>query len=271
MKECTRPSQNPNKSSYEDSYSNNSVSNNTSDNSNDCSYTNNSSNNTCESSSSSSSSSYDRFDTGNYSSKSSSNDDDSFTYSPFDTSNPAYKSKSNDDSYTYGPFDTSNPAYKSKSSSNTSSYNSTYTSSVRQKPESKYANNRISSGSTVYSTKSLLGNDSKIEIRTSSSANCDLVAIVKYHGAIVRNAYIRAGRNHTFYVPNGTYQVFFYAGTGWNPTKPMPRGLKGGFVANESFSKDSPTRLEYKSVVYELIPQLNGNFSTIQSSESEIF
>lgn len=51
----------------------------------------------------------------------------------------------------------------------------------------------------------------------------------------------------------------------------MPNGLKGGFVANESYSKDSPISLEYEGLNYELIPQPNGNFNTQQSSVSEIF
>ena len=42
-------------------------------------------------------------------------------------------------------------------------------------------------------------------------------------------------------------------------------------VANESFSKDSQVTLDYQGLNYELIPQQNGNFSTMQSSENEIF
>jgi len=51
----------------------------------------------------------------------------------------------------------------------------------------------------------------------------------------------------------------------------MPNGLEGGFVANESYSKDSPVSLDYQSLTYELIPQPNGNFSTQQSNANEVF
>ena len=51
----------------------------------------------------------------------------------------------------------------------------------------------------------------------------------------------------------------------------MSGGNTGGFVANESFSKDSQGTLEYQGLNYELIPQQNGNFSTMQSCENEVF
>ena len=51
----------------------------------------------------------------------------------------------------------------------------------------------------------------------------------------------------------------------------MPNGENGGFVANESYSKDSPVTLDYQILTYELIPQRNGNFSTQQSNASEVF
>ncbi len=88
---------------------------------------------------------------------------------------------------------------------------------------------------------------------------------------MVCNAYIEAGDSYTFNLPNGYYQVFFYGGKGWNPNKTMPNGIEGGFVANESYSKDNPVSLEYQGLEYELIPQLNGNFTTKQSSAIEIF
>lgn len=88
---------------------------------------------------------------------------------------------------------------------------------------------------------------------------------------MVANAYIKAGGSYKFNLPNGTYQVFFYGGRGWNPNKTMPNGQDGGFVANESYSKDEPVSLDYQGLEYELIPQRNGNFSTEQSSAREVF
>lgn len=147
-----------------------------------------------------------------------------------------------------------------------------YTESEPSAEDNPYYNNSLSTGSSPYSSHvgSVTG-ESQISVSTSASSNCDVVVIVKSRGRIARNAYIEAGNSYTFYVPNGTYQVFFYAGKGWNPNKNMPNGLKGGFVANESYSKDSPVNLEYQGLTYELILQPNGNFSTQQSSASEIF
>ena len=100
---------------------------------------------------------------------------------------------------------------------------------------------------------------------------CDVIVIVKKYGVIYRNVYIKAGDTYTIYVPNGQYQVFFYSGRGWNPDKLMPNGEKGGFVANESYSKDNATNLHYQGLTYELIPQQHGNFSTKQSNANELF
>jgi hypothetical protein len=151
-----------------------------------------------------------------------------------------------------------------------SSYNSssTATATVEDDP---YINNRLNTGNVPYSNQYLSGDGSSIVIRTSSSSSCDLVAIVKKNGSIVKNAYICAGNSYTFSVPNGTYQVFFYGGKGWNPNKTMPNGIQGGFVSNESYSKDNPITLDYEEMTYELIPQQNGNFTTRQSSGTEIF
>lgn len=135
-----------------------------------------------------------------------------------------------------------------------------------------YYNNSLSSGSSPYLQSNLYANqESEITVSTSIESKCDVVIIVKRNGYMVANVYLQAGDNYTFNLPNGRYQVFFYAGRGWNPNKKMPNGLRGGFVANESYSKDSPVTLQYQGLTYELIPQPNGNFNTIQSNASEVF
>ena len=65
--------------------------------------------------------------------------------------------------------------------------------------------------------------------------------------------------------------MFFYGGKGWNPYKKMAGGYTGGFITNESFSKDNAVTLDYQGLNYELIPQRNGNFNTELSSETEMF
>ena len=134
-----------------------------------------------------------------------------------------------------------------------------------------YLNNKLQTGAIPYSNNDCEGDESKISVTTSARSECDVVVIVKRNDPIVRNVYIEAGDSYEFSVPNGTYQVFFYGGKGWNPLKKKTGGYVGGFVANESYSKDSPVALNYQGVSYELIPQQDGNFSTKQSNEAEIF
>lgn len=137
--------------------------------------------------------------------------------------------------------------------------------------DSLYMENRLQTGVSPYKNVRLSGNESTIEVKTSAGDENDVVVIIKHNGKIVRNAYIRGGDSYQFSIPNGTYQVFFYGGKGWNPDKEMSGGYTGGFVANESFSKDNAVTLDYQGLNYELIPQQNGNFNTEQSNETEIF
>lgn len=89
----------------------------------------------------------------------------------------------------------------------------------------------------------------------------------------MRHAYIGAGHRYIFHLSNGTYQPFFYFGKGWNPYRVMKQAscgeLKGGFVSNEHFGKDTPQNLFDAILTYELVLQVNGNFSTRPSSASE--
>ena len=137
--------------------------------------------------------------------------------------------------------------------------------------ESPYINNRLSTGDIPYPCTGISGRQSQIEVKTGGGSESDVVVIIKRDDIIVRNAYIVSGDSYTFNLPNGSYQVFFYGGKGWNPEKVMPSGASGGFVANESFSKDEPITLKHQSLVYELILQRDGNFSTEPSSADEMF
>ena len=179
------------------------------------------------------------------------------TYESSYNSNSTATESSQDRAYVDNSLNTGNSPYENREPS------------IENNP---FYNNSLSTGSSPYTSYGTSASDeSQISVSTSSNSNCDVVVIIKSGGEIARNAYIKAGGSYTFYVPNGTYQVFFYGGKGWNPDKSMPGGLTGGFVANESYSKDSPVTLNYQGLTYELIPQPNGNFSTQQSSASEIF
>jgi hypothetical protein len=143
----------------------------------------------------------------------------------------------------------------------------------------KYINNSMSTGATPYAYcfgKNKSCTDwgcSKISVKT--PYNSDVMVTIKNNGLVVRHAFIRANSSYIFEFPNGTYQAFFYYGKGWNPNKIMKQTgcgtLKGGFVENESFSKDSPQNIKNSVLSYELILQENGNFRTKTSSPEEAF
>jgi hypothetical protein len=114
---------------------------------------------------------------------------------------------------------------------------------------------------------------SKIEVINGGS---DLITLVKNTGGkVLRHGYIKNGRSMTFNVPDGSYQVFFYSGTGWDPRKFISNTycgiIKGGFVSGEESSKDDIIELEGNIMTYRLVMQQNGNFSTKPSSKSEAF
>lgn len=134
-----------------------------------------------------------------------------------------------------------------------------------------FTSNRLQTGEKPYKNISLKGSSSAIKVKTEGDSGMDIVVIVKNKERIVRNAYIKAGDSYTFRIPNGTFQVFFYGGVGWNPNKIMGDEYLGGFVKNESFAKDNPVNIKNQMLEYELILQRNGNFSTLSSSESEMF
>lgn len=139
----------------------------------------------------------------------------------------------------------------------------------------RYISNSLQTGATPYSL--YFGKNShcdnydcsKIKIKTSNS---DVVVIIKKNDKVVGHAYIQARDSYTFTVPNGTYQVFFYSGRGWYPEKEIKGGeIKGGFIENEVFEKDTQQFLSNIILTYELIMQVDGNFRTLQSTPEEVF
>lgn len=111
-------------------------------------------------------------------------------------------------------------------------------------------------------------------IEVTAPVNSDIVVIIKRNndnGSVMSHAYIEAGDKYTFDLPNGMFQPFFYYGEGWNPDKEMGNGVKGGFVKNESFSKDSPQRIDDCVLSYVLQLRKDGNFQTKRSNRDEMF
>lgn len=146
--------------------------------------------------------------------------------------------------------------------------------------EEQWKYNSLSTGSMPYAScygSSNYCSDwscSKIKVLTGGSGDV-LVSIKNSNGKVVRHAFIKGGNSFTFNVPDGSYQVFFYSGTGWNPNKQIPSSscsyLKGGFVSNEDVTKDNYINLYSQIMTYELILQQQGNFSTKPSSKNEAF
>lgn len=143
----------------------------------------------------------------------------------------------------------------------------------------RYKNNSLSTGSTPYSqcfgSANYCSDWSCSEIRVKTPYNADVLVTIKRGGEVVRHAYIRSGSSYTFSLPDGTYQPFFYYGKGWNPERVMKKNsyctLRGGFISNEVFGKDSPQYLSGTILEYELILQQNGNFRTRPSNANEAF
>jgi len=143
----------------------------------------------------------------------------------------------------------------------------------------KYINNSLKTGTTTYSY--CYGSNpsctdwgcSQISVKT--PYNSDVLVTIKDGDKVVRHAFIKSGESFTFELPNGTYQPFFYYGNGWNPDKFMKESscgtIKGGFISNEDFGKDTPQSLSNNILEYELILQKNGNFSTRPSDVNEAF
>ena len=140
---------------------------------------------------------------------------------------------------------------------------------------SYYASNSLYNGATPYKYcygASNNGYPSKVNIK---SGNSDVIVTIKKEGKVYRHAYIKANSNYTFKVADGSYNVYFYYGKGWNPKKFMKNTncgrLVGGFVSNVSVGKDMYLSLNNQYMTYTLTSVKNGNFSPKTSSINEAF
>lgn len=146
---------------------------------------------------------------------------------------------------------------------------------VPYKIRKQYTGYSLPHGSLPY--ESYYGSNSSYghsTITVQASNNSDLVVIIKEdnsEGRVINHAYLKAGGSYSFSMPNGTYQVFFYSGKDWYPEKEMKGGIKGGFLTNEQFSKDSPQTLNYSELTYSLVKRKYGNFHASGSNGAEAF
>jgi len=146
--------------------------------------------------------------------------------------------------------------------------------------ENRYGNNSLNNGAESYAP--WYGSNAYYDNRTPHSeivvkapSDSDVIVIVRYNnanGSVAGHVYIKAGYSAKIYLKNGyNYQTFFYYGKGWYPEKQM-KGVQGGFIKNEAFSKDdTPRYMSNNILTYELTLQQYGNFRTSASSEGEIF
>ena len=113
------------------------------------------------------------------------------------------------------------------------------------------------------------------QISVKSGGSDVLVTIKNSSRRVIRHGFVKAGRTVTFNLADGSYQVFFYSGKGWNPHKEMSsntcQSLRGGFLSKESFTKDNYVTVNNEKLTYELILQEHGNLITKPSSDSEAF
>lgn len=144
--------------------------------------------------------------------------------------------------------------------------------------DKQYEHNSLSTGAAPYTA--YYGKNYKCPyeqcsgIKVTAPGESDIVVIIKRNntnGKVISHGYIKAGATLFFPIPDGTYQTFFYYGTGWNPNKEMSGGVKGGFVKDEIFSKDSPQEIYSGILTYVLQLQRDGNFQTKSSNRGEVF
>jgi hypothetical protein len=139
-----------------------------------------------------------------------------------------------------------------------------------------YRNNSLANGSMPYAYCYGRNNFGNSSVRVNAGNIDALVMIKNTSNRVIRHAYVKANRGFTLHVPNGTYTVHFYHGTGWNPKKRMKDAycgpIIGGFIYFESISKDPEWLYLYnQSMSYTLRRVTGGNFSTVPSSVSEAF
>lgn len=144
--------------------------------------------------------------------------------------------------------------------------------------DQEYLNNSLVTGETpyrdYYGSNYVCNRSQCSAIEVTAPINSDIVVIIKYNnerGDVISHAYIEAGKKYVFDLPNGIFQPFFYYGVGWKPTKDMGNGVKGGFVKDESFSKDSPQNIDDCVLSYVLQLRKDGNFQTKRSTQGEMF
>ncbi len=135
-----------------------------------------------------------------------------------------------------------------------------------------YEGNRLKTGAKPYKSVYGKGRTGINYLEFNTSGEYDYVVIAKRHedDKVVNHIYIRGGENATMNLPNGTYDIYFYSGRSWDPTKDMGK-VKGGFTENDHIEKDVAVSLNNEYGQYTLYPVSNGNLTLMNADENEAF
>ena len=128
---------------------------------------------------------------------------------------------------------------------------------------------RPETGTAVYEDDDVLAGakESMVEVKVPSDS-ADQVLIVKENGSIVHNAYIRAGDIDRVYLPNGKYNIFFYAGEQWDPSITICE-RKGAFKRGEFCRLNESVHLYNESVSYDLRYNDFGTYYLVYCDEED--
>ena len=142
----------------------------------------------------------------------------------------------------------------------------------------KYINNQLNNGSQPFTScfgQNVSCSDyicSSINVITPSSS--DVLVTLKKNSKVYRHVYIQKGKRGKVDVPNGSYQVFFSYGNGWDPDKKSPIkncSKRGWFVKENGVSKDEMKYYNSTEVTFTLQLTEYGNFEAMPSNIDEAF
>ena len=105
-------------------------------------------------------------------------------------------------------------------------------------------------------------------------SSSDVLVTLKKNSKVYRHVYIQKGKRGKVDVPNGSYQVFFSYGSGWDPDKKSPIkncSKRGWFVKDNGVSKDETKYYESTEVTITLQLTEYGNFEALPSNIDEAF
>lgn len=143
--------------------------------------------------------------------------------------------------------------------------------STKYDPDAEYRNNSLETGDKPYRDYFGRERTGQNYFYFKTSGKSDYIVIVKRHydDAYINHIYIQGGDNAYLYVPDGTFDVYFYSGQGWNPYKEVGQFM-GGFVSG-SMGMDGPVELESAYMEYTLYPVAHGNLRLQGADIDDVF